>query len=826
MVIASIGHVYAKYQWAPISPIFDNIPVRVNSSIPETEIEDGFFYMLVDKQFDIRTKQQYFHYAYKVISESGIQNYSELTLNYNPAYETVELNSLRIYRDGKYIDYKSKISIKDLQREDRLESHIYDEEHTLYIILEKIQINDIIEFSYTKRGTNPIYDNFFSESFRYRMNYKLLDYYIKIRKPATYQLTVKNNLSSVKYEVKKKGDEEEYIWKLDNIERSKEEEENIPYWVNTDESIDVVSSQNWEEIRNWGKKIFSVNRMLDPSIREWCKKIKEENTKPSEKIIKLLRFVQTNIRYLGIEVGENSHKPHTPSEILKQGYGDCKDKTILLITLLNEIGIPNGYPALVSTDYKAHTSDYLPSPFLFNHAIVFLEYENKNYWLDPTITNQRGDLQHNYSEPYGKALILNGNKNTLDTVIVQNESGIEVIEDFDVKDLDSSAFLKVTTIYKGIEADNFRYTLQNNSRNQIQDDYIDFYKKSYSKIDTLQRVTFDDDSVTNVIVSREFYSIKNFWEIVDSSKNKIETNLFGHAIYYKINFYKEAYPDRKHPLYLEYPVEISHKIIAKLPDNWPISNEEFNINNNHFIFNYSKNYNNHTIHISYYYKTLKDHVASDEISRFIKDIKLIKNNTNLNLKTLKLKEKKSELHYGVLLGFYLAILLLVFLYYLLYEKNKTTILPDATDNPEEFYYRIGGWMILPLIGLVISPMLVLSELMLGDYFDKSSWISLFEISILHTILHAIFLLINVFYIVTPVFLLILAYNRKKLFLTYIIYFYAAILVFTLFSFFVTNSFPDIYKKDNISDLIRPIIAISIWMPYFLYSDRCKRTFVR
>ena len=111
MVIASICQVHAKYQWAPISPIFDNIPVRVNSSIPETEIEDGFFYMLLDKQFDIRTKQQYFHYAYKVISESGIQNYSELTLNYNPAYETVELNSLRIYRDGKYIDYKSKMQM-------------------------------------------------------------------------------------------------------------------------------------------------------------------------------------------------------------------------------------------------------------------------------------------------------------------------------------------------------------------------------------------------------------------------------------------------------------------------------------------------------------------------------------------------------------------------------------------------------------------------------------------------------------------------------------------------------------------------------------------
>ena len=38
----------AKFRWVPTSSLFDIIPVRINESIPISEIEDGYYYMLIE----------------------------------------------------------------------------------------------------------------------------------------------------------------------------------------------------------------------------------------------------------------------------------------------------------------------------------------------------------------------------------------------------------------------------------------------------------------------------------------------------------------------------------------------------------------------------------------------------------------------------------------------------------------------------------------------------------------------------------------------------------------------------------------------------------
>ena len=40
------------------------------------------------------------------------------------------------------------------------------------------------------------------------------------------------------------------------------------------------------------------------------------------------------IRYYSVSLGESSHRPHTPAEVLRNRYGDCKDKSLLLVTIL------------------------------------------------------------------------------------------------------------------------------------------------------------------------------------------------------------------------------------------------------------------------------------------------------------------------------------------------------------------------------------------------------------------------------------------------------------------------------------------------------------
>ncbi len=74
--------------------------------------------------------------------------------------------------------------------------------------------------------------------------------------------------------------------------------------------------------------------------------------------------------------------PHSAPEIFKAKYGDCKDKAILLITMLKEAGI-DAYYTLVSTRHSLPLKKNIPG-FQFDHAIVAVPYKNSYIFLDGT----------------------------------------------------------------------------------------------------------------------------------------------------------------------------------------------------------------------------------------------------------------------------------------------------------------------------------------------------------------------------------------------------------------------------------------------------------
>ena len=57
-------------------------------------------------------------------------------------------------------------------------------------------------------------------------------------------------------------------------------------------------------------------------------------------------------------MGTNSHQPTPASETLALRYGDCKDKTVLLISLLKALGV-EAHPALVNTEDNKLAYRYL-----------------------------------------------------------------------------------------------------------------------------------------------------------------------------------------------------------------------------------------------------------------------------------------------------------------------------------------------------------------------------------------------------------------------------------------------------------------------------------
>ena len=97
------------------------------------------------------------------------------------------------------------------------------------------------------------------------------------------------------------------------------------------------------------------------------------------------------VRYTGLEFGESEIVPHTPDETLKRNYGDCKDKSSLLVAALRSAGLKS-YVALLSAGFDTDVDPNLPGLGVFNHAIVYVAADPP-IWIDATSAETRvGDI--------------------------------------------------------------------------------------------------------------------------------------------------------------------------------------------------------------------------------------------------------------------------------------------------------------------------------------------------------------------------------------------------------------------------------------------------
>ena len=88
-------------------------------------------------------------------------------------------------------------------------------------------------------------------------------------------------------------------------------------------------------------------------------------------------------------------KPHKAVNTFADGFGVCKDKAILLITMLKEMGVEAHYALLLTNNYGELNLN-IPVPW-FNHAMVYIvpEEGKEGIFVDPTdLYVSFGDIWH------------------------------------------------------------------------------------------------------------------------------------------------------------------------------------------------------------------------------------------------------------------------------------------------------------------------------------------------------------------------------------------------------------------------------------------------
>ncbi|MDH5353683.1 MAG: DUF3857 and transglutaminase domain-containing protein [Gammaproteobacteria bacterium] len=620
MLLVAPVHAASEYVLANTPDWVDHLQVPVTQELPDAQIRNGVHYLLVDRQIEVpATGEPSFFYRYVTLitNQSGLDSESQINVSFDPSYEKVQLHKLVVKRDGLVIDKFTSAQIKVLDREEELEEQIYNGEKTINILLDDLRVGDMIDYSFTITGTNPVMDGSFDASYDLQWSVPVAQVMTRVLWKKDKPLNSKILNTDLTFEQSPVNGGIEY--RLDSRDvKSLYWEDDTPSWVNPYASVYLSDSESWGSIADWGMGLFEPVIQSEPAIVELADRFSSQGQSEADTITEALQFVQSEVRYVGIELGENSHQASPAGVTLDRRYGDCKDKAVLLISILREKGI-KAYPALVSTSEKNALLNRLPSKYAFNHVVVAVEHDSQTYWLDPTRQYQYGKLENIYQADYGLALVLNATSDGLVSMNPEPRTG-QVTSDYfylSGENTDDVIFTS-NTEYFGLSAEKQIRYVESDGVDLIRKDYLEFYQDYYPGIENLEGPKFESDPESLRLLLSEKYRIKGFWEL-DEDKQRYVSWIYSNAINSYLS--KPELIERSLDYKLQHPVNVTHNITLELSDqNWDFETEEFSEINEFFEYRSKANYDESTkfLKLSYSYISKTDHVPVTDYPRYLK----------------------------------------------------------------------------------------------------------------------------------------------------------------------------------------------------------------
>ena len=295
-------------------------------------------------------------------------------------------------------DKYSKEKVKNFNSEETISEEVFFDDGTMTSFsYDGLKEESIINLEYTKELT----DAHLSISGFFGSSYPLLNKSTTITVEDGINLsTVYFNMDSsdVNYSMERGRNETIYKWQTDTVEMYESEHSSpstkyyVPHFITrinhytNSQGVKVGVLESVEDLYNW--YISLVNKVKCDNEEE-LQKIIEEIISPEdaelEKVKKVFKWVQENVKYIAIEDGLGGFIPRDPDLVLNRRYGDCKDMATLIVQMLEMQGI-KGHQVWIGTRSIPYEYEEIPSPAVDNHMIAaYFDKESNSYiFLDAT----------------------------------------------------------------------------------------------------------------------------------------------------------------------------------------------------------------------------------------------------------------------------------------------------------------------------------------------------------------------------------------------------------------------------------------------------------
>lgn len=594
------------------------LPAEWPATAPGAQ-DDKWRFWRYDRQVDHRPGRDiaYTDYVYEPRSQGNIADAGRFDLSFNPDYQQLTLHRVELRRNGRW---ESRLKPKDIsiaRRERQFEQDIADGMVAALIVIEDVRAGDVVRISWSVAGSNPILAGHFSEQAALAFGHPMLETRLRaLYAPGTEIVSHRENGAPQPVITEQAGATVVEVG-AERVDRVQDEDD-YPTWYEPYPMVQFAPKRSWNDVVRWALPLYpdqSGQRLpedLERRIAEW-KLIRD----PGARLQAALRVVQDEMRYFGVETGTSSHRPRPPAEVWTKRYGDCKDKTWLLVTVLGRLGI-RSVPALVNTNRGRGIRGYAPAADVFNHVIVRAEIAGRVVYVDPTIRLQGGTPERGDLSGYGFVLPVTAAQDALAEVVAPTGDvvGVNASERYIVDG--EGMRLEISTEYTGGSADHLRRSLDEERIEDRSRRYTEYYGKRLGPIQILQAPVVEDDRAANVLRIRESYRLASPWD-----QNGDTRSLDLQADTLSTVATLPRHTERKGPLYFARPGRYVHDVRVEVPAGWMprFAKEDTRITSGAFAYRRVLESTDGGTHLRYEMDTRQRELALADVPGHVRDLR-------------------------------------------------------------------------------------------------------------------------------------------------------------------------------------------------------------
>lgn len=372
--------------------------------------------------------------------------------------------------------------------------------------------------------------------------------------------------------ITKDGNKELYHWEVKNLTAYKAEKHTggADYFVPQvllapnkfkldDYEGDMTS---WKNFGNWINSLYQKTTDLKEDRKQFFRELVKNAATDREKAKIIYNYLQSNMRYVSIQLGIGGLRPFPASFVDDKKYGDCKALSNFLKAALEAVGVKSNLLIIEGGDNPGLVLEDFPANY-FNHVIVCMPQQKDTVWMECTSTTLPFAALGPFTENRKAMMITEEGgvlvntpaslykNNTVDfsTVIKVNENGGAT----------------VTALQKSIgdERDNLLMRFHD----MKEDDKRKFFitHTDWKQPDLLQ--------LGNTAKQEDPYVITAKMDYENIASFKAGTKLFLEPRLY--HFFDEDIPEtnkRLHDFYFDFPYQQTDTTVYELPSGYTIEN--------------------------------------------------------------------------------------------------------------------------------------------------------------------------------------------------------------------------------------------------------------